>query len=123
MTFTTPKYEAEETNNLTSAAMGGEILGYSSAFGGVGELERWGAGMAFDENPNTEWSSKGDGNEAWIEVKLAQRARVDSIEFFSNATSDGSAITLAFTVTTDGHRWRRDLRPLYCARYRQQSYF
>jgi hypothetical protein len=101
MTFTTPKFETEQTENLASPAMGSEILGFSSAFGGAGQLDRWGAGSAFDDNPNTEWSSAGDGNDAWIEVRLAQRARVDGVEFFSRSMSDGSAITLAFTITGD----------------------
>ena len=101
MTFTTPIYEDKETENLASPAMGSEILGSSSAFGGADVLDRWGAGSAFDDNPNTEWSSAGDGNDAWIEVELAQRARVDSVEFFSRSMSDGSAVTLAFTITGD----------------------
>ena len=60
-----------------------------------------GAGSAFDDNPNTEWSSAGDGDEAWIEVKLAGPAVVSGIEFQSRAMADGSAITESFIVTTD----------------------
>lgn len=101
MTFTTPVFEIKDTENLAATAMGSEILGYSSAFGGAGELDRWGAGSAFDDNPNTEWSSAGDGSGSWIEVKLAQQANVDRVEFFSRSMGDGSAITLAFTITGD----------------------
>jgi hypothetical protein len=81
--------------------LGAEIIGYSSAYGNAEPSDRWGATSAFDNNPNTEWSSAGDGNDAWIEVKLAQSAHIDAISFQSRAMSDGSAITLAFTVTTD----------------------
>jgi hypothetical protein len=101
MTFTTPPVDTSVTENLASPAMGAEIVGYSSAFGGAGIGDRWGAAAAFDDNPNSEWSSAGDGNEAWVEVKLDRRARVDSVEFQSRSMSDGSAITLAFTITTD----------------------
>jgi hypothetical protein len=101
MSFTTPVFEAETTENLASAAMGAEILGFSSAFGDAGLDERWGAGSAFDDNPNTEWSSAGDGDSAWVEVQLAQRARIEGVEFQSRSMSDGSAIALVFTVTTD----------------------
>jgi hypothetical protein len=101
MTFTTPPAGTSVTENLASPAMGAEIVGYSSAFGDAGINDRWGAAAAFDDNPNSEWSSAGDGDEAWVEVKLDGRARVDSVEFQSRAMSDGSAITLAFTITTD----------------------
>jgi len=102
MTFTTPPEDAgrAETDNLASPDNGAEIIGYSSAFGDAGLSDRWGAGSAFDDNSNTEWSSAGDGDEAWIEVELAQRARVDSVEFQSRSMSDGSAVALAFTITT-----------------------
>lgn len=101
MTFTTPPFEESQTQNLASPDMGAEITGYSSAFGDAGPNDRWGAGSAFDDSPNSEWSSAGDGNEAWIEVKLAQRARIDSVAFHSRAMTDGSAITRSFTVTTN----------------------
>jgi len=101
MTFTTPVFEAAASENLASSAMGAEVIGFSSAFGDAGLDERWGAGSAFDDNLNTEWSSAGDGSAAWVEVKLAQRALINSVDFQSRAMSDGSAITLAFTVTTD----------------------
>ncbi len=101
MTFTTPDFAAFETDNLASPQRGAEIIGYSSAFGGAGLSDRWGAGSAFDDNPNTEWSSAGDGDDAWIEVQLAGRARIARVEFWSRAMSNGTAITRAFTVTTD----------------------
>ncbi len=101
LTFTTPPRTEETTENLASPAMGAEIVGYSSAFGGAAVDERWGAGNAFDDNPNSEWSTAGDGNEAWVEVALARRARIDSVEFFSRAMQDGSAITRSFTVSDE----------------------
>ena len=104
MTFTTPPQDTSQakTENLVSPENGAAIIGYSSAFGGAGLDDRWGAGSAFDDNPNTEWSSAGDGNAAWIEVELAQRASVESVEFQSRSMPDGTAIALAFTIATDG---------------------
>ncbi len=103
MTFITPPRDTSQakTENLASPDNGAEIIGYSSAFGGAGLNDRWGAASAFDDNPNTEWSSAGDGNDAWIEVQLAQKARIESVDFQSRAMNDGTAITLAFTVTAD----------------------
>ena len=42
----------------------------------------------------------GDGDEAWIEVKLAERAQIDSVAFQSRSMNDGSAITRIFSITT-----------------------
>jgi len=100
MTFTTPEQRESETTNLASPDLGSEIIGFSSAFGGADLLERWGAGSAFDDNPNTEWSTAGDGDGAWIEVKLAKKAQIDSVAFQSRAMNDGSAIARVFTITT-----------------------
>ncbi len=102
MTFTTPPLADEPaTTNLASPAMGAEIVGFSSAFGDAGVPDRWGAGSAFDDNPNTEWSSAGDGDEAWVEVALAQPARIESVAFQTRSMSNGTAIAKAFTITTD----------------------
>lgn len=101
MTFTTPRLDTSESENLASPSRGAEIIGYSSAFGGAELDERWGAASAFDDNPNTAWSSAGDGSNAWVEVQLAGRASIESVAFWSRSMSDGSAITLAFTVTTE----------------------
>ena len=101
MTFVTPSNDNSEIDNLASPLLGAEIIGYSSAFGNAEPNDRWGAISAFANNPNSEWSSAGDGSDAWIEVKLAQSARIDAISFHSRAMSDGSAITQAFTIITD----------------------
>jgi len=101
MTFTTPPRSTAEVTNLASPLLGAEITGFSSAFGNAAPDATWGAASAFDDNPNTAWSSAGDGNNAWIEVKLAKPARITAVSFYSRSMSDGSAITLAFTVTTD----------------------
>jgi hypothetical protein len=101
MTFTTPARESVDVTNLASPRLGAEIVGYSSAFGNAAPDATWGAASAFDDNPNTAWSSAGDGSNAWIEVKLAKPARITAVSFYTRSMSDGSAITLAFTVTTE----------------------
>jgi len=101
MTFTTPPRSTAAINNLASAALGAEIIGYSSAYGDAAPSATWGIGAAFDDNPNTAWSTAGDGNDAWVEVKLAEPARITAISFYSRSMADGSAITQTFTVTTE----------------------
>ncbi len=101
MNFTTPPLDTSESANLASPSRGATVVGYSSAFGEAGLDERWGAGSAFDDNPNTQWSSAGDGDSAWVEVELAGPARITGVEFWSRSMSDGSSITREFTVTTE----------------------
>ncbi len=101
MTFTTPPLDTSANENLASAENGAEIIGVSSAFGDAAVDATWGAGMAFDGSPNTEWSSAGDGDDAWVEVQLARRATIDSVEFQTRSMSDGSAIANQFTIVTD----------------------
>jgi hypothetical protein len=101
MTFTTPPQQTAENTNLASPELGAEIVGFSSAFGGAGLEERWGALSAVDGSGNSAWSSAGDGDEAWIEFRLAQRSQVNRIDYWSRAMSDGTSQVFAFTITTD----------------------
>jgi len=101
MTFVTPARETSEVKNLASPLLGAEITGYSSAYGHAAPNDLWGAASAFDDNTSTEWASAGDGSKAWIGVHLAKPARITAVSFQTRSMSDGSATTLAFTVTTD----------------------
>lgn len=82
-----------------SGIQNSNLHGYK--YGDAAPTSNWGIANAFDVNPNTAWSSAGDGNAAWVEIKLAQPARVTAVSFHSRSMADGSAITQAFTVTTE----------------------
>ncbi len=101
MSFTTPAQAEVENNNLLSADNGAVILGYSSAFGGAEDSETWGINSAFDGSQNSAWSSAGDGDAAFVEVQLAQRASIQEVEFWTRAMSNDTAQIFEFTVTTD----------------------
>jgi hypothetical protein len=101
LTFRTPPADENAEVNLASLEQGGRVIAVSSNFGGAGNDETWGAGSAIDGNPGTEWSSSGDGDEAFIEIELADRANVESVEIWTRAMSDGTAEIFSFTLTTD----------------------
>ncbi len=101
MTFRTPPESETVTENLASPERGAQIVGVSSNFSGQPNDGRWGALNAFDDNPNTAWSSAGDGDDAWIEVELAERSRITRVEFWTRFMSDGSAQITSFTITTE----------------------
>jgi hypothetical protein len=102
MTFRTAAAQEVGQTNLAALAAGASIMAVSSAFGGAAEDARWGANSAIDGNRSTAWSSDGDGNDAFIDIELAQRAQLDAVEVWSRSMSDGTARILVFTLTTDG---------------------
>lgn len=87
--------------NLLSPDNGLMVLEVSSNFGGGPDDGRWGILNAFDDNAATEWSSNGDGDDAYFVVDLGERYHVTSIDYRTRAMNDGTAITESFTVTTD----------------------
>jgi len=100
MTFRTlPAKETSEVN-LASLEAGARVVAVSSNFGGAANNEPWGANGALDGNRATAWSSNGDGNEAFIEVELAQPARLYAVEIWTRVMSDGTAQIFVFTLTT-----------------------
>jgi hypothetical protein len=101
MTFTTPPQEEATVENLLSPELGAQILGVSSNWNGQPNDGSFGILNAFDGSPNTAWSSNADGNDAWVEIQLAQRSRIQQVEFWTRSMSDGTAQIFEFTVTTD----------------------
>ncbi|MBI4312863.1 MAG: discoidin domain-containing protein [Chloroflexi bacterium] len=87
-------------DNLALLAHGGRITGVSSNFGGGGNASTYGANNAIDGDPTTQWSSNGDGDNAWIEITLASETEVTAIGF-QTRTMGASAQILSFQVVTD----------------------
>ena len=99
--FRTLPVSNEQVDNLLAPERGAEVIGVSSNFNGQPNDGVWGIFNAFDNNPNTAWSSSGDGDDAWLEVQLGQRSRITRIEFWTRSMTNGTAQIFEFTVTTD----------------------
>jgi hypothetical protein len=101
--YTLRTFPASEssTANLLSPDNGATVQEVSSNFGGGANDGRWGILNAFDDNAATEWSSNGDGDDAYFVVDLGGRYNVTSITYHTRAMNDGTAITELFTITTD----------------------
>ncbi len=95
-TFRTAPLDTTERGDRLTAS----LLAVSSNFGGGEDDSNFGALNALDGDPGTEWSSDGDGDQAWIEVELGDRARVTSIGFWTR-TMGSSAQIESFQVVTD----------------------
>lgn len=100
--FRTPAESTETTDNLLHPANGASVIDVSSNFGGQPtEGSTWGAANAFDDDPNTAWSSDGDGDDAYVVVELGQPSQINEISFWTRTMSNNTAQIYSFTVTTE----------------------
>ena len=93
MTFSTPPAPEGPENIARGATVTGVSSEWSDAFG---------AANAFDGDPATEWSSRDDGDEAWVEIDLGSPRAIGEVIFQTRSMSDGSATTESYTLTADG---------------------
>ncbi|WP_162941784.1 discoidin domain-containing protein [Desertimonas flava] len=100
-TFTIPE-AADAAPADTAAERGpnlsleGTVVDVSSEFS-----DSYAATNAIDDSGLTEWSSAGDGDDAFITIELAEPREVAGVEFITRSMLDGTAITETFTVTVD----------------------
>ncbi|NOT85887.1 MAG: hypothetical protein HOP02_14150 [Methylococcaceae bacterium] len=99
--FHTPDAAPTTRFNYAALANGASISKVSSNFGAVSNDKTWGANSAIDGSSATAWSSNGDGNNAAIEINLAKTTAISTVEVWSRAVSDGTAIIRSFTLTVD----------------------
>ena len=88
--------------NLASLDNGARVVAVSSAFGGAALGEPWGGEGAIDGDPTTQWSSDGDGDDAWIEIELAEPAAVVRIGFWTRTMGTSAEIRSFQVVSDDG---------------------
>ena len=92
--------ERPSGENVALLSKGARVVGTSSNFGGAENDEAWGGNRAIDGNATTQWSSDGDGDDAWIEIELPTEARVTSLGFWTR-TMGSSAEIVSFQVVSD----------------------
>ncbi|MDW3221019.1 MAG: discoidin domain-containing protein [Acidimicrobiales bacterium] len=94
MTFRTPP--AADNAFGTNIAPTGTVTDVSSEFS-----DEFTATNAVDGDLGTEWSTDGDGDNAYIEIDLGRPQPITAIAFRTRQMTDGTAITDTFTVTID----------------------
>ncbi len=94
MTFTTPEAVAATGLNV---APNRATVASSSEFS-----EAFAAENAVDGDFATEWSSAGDGDDAFLEVDLGETTEVVGVHFHTRQMTDGTAIAESFTITVNG---------------------
>jgi hypothetical protein len=102
-TFTIPALDASDsgTGSLVEVgenlALGAMVIEVSSVFG-----PGWEAENAVDGDTDTEWASRGDGDDGFIVIDLGETREIAGVEFLTRSMLDGTATTEMFTVTVDG---------------------
>lgn len=100
-TFTTPAASDEISDNLLSPTRGADVLEVSSNFNNGANDGTWGILNAFDDDPNTQWSSDGDGDDAYFIVQLGEASQINTISFWTRTMSNDTAQIFSFTVTDE----------------------
>ncbi len=90
-----------QPSGLALLDAGARVASVSSNYGGAGNDEPWGADNAIDGNRRTAWSSAGDGDDAFVEIELAEATHIVEVSVWTRSMSDGTARILKFTLTTD----------------------
>lgn len=96
MTFRTPPAQ-EVTTPGPNVAPSATVADVSSTFS-----EAFAAANAIDGDLSTEWSTAGDGDDAWIEIDLGDETAIAGVAYRSREMTDGTAIVETYTVTVDG---------------------
>jgi len=81
-------------NNLSLAAT---VIETSSDFNAD-----FAGAKAVDGSLSTEWSSMGDGDDAYIVIDLGTATEITGIGFRTREMSDGTSVTNSYTVSIDG---------------------
>ncbi|MGJ3237429.1 MAG: discoidin domain-containing protein [Anaerolineae bacterium] len=100
-TFTTPPASDTVSENLLSPSRGAEVLEVSSNFNNSANDGSWGILNAFDNDPNTQWSSAGDGDDAYAVVQLGARSQIDRVRFWTRTMSNNTSRIFSFTITDE----------------------
>ena len=79
--------------NLALLSEGASVADTSSNFGGADQSEPWGGSKAIDGDPGTQWSSNGDGNDAWIEIELPTETKITGLGLWSRTMGSSAQIS------------------------------
>ncbi len=95
MSFRTPAATASPDLglNLATLARGARVAAVSSNYGGGDNNSRFGANNAIDENPDSEWSSAGEGNAASITIALPESAEISGFGLWTRTMGSSAQIS------------------------------
>jgi hypothetical protein len=100
-TFTIPEPDASgdvaaDVDRRPNLALDASVADVSSEFN-----DSFAAINAIDDSGTSEWSSAGDGDDAFITIDLGTSREIAGVEFITRSMLDGTAVTETYTVTVD----------------------
>jgi hypothetical protein len=100
-TFTIP--EPDNSGDVAAAVDRGPNLALDATVADVSSEfnDSFAATNAIDDSGTSEWSSAGDGDDAFITIDLGASREIAGVEFITRSMLDGTAVTETFTVTVD----------------------
>ena len=107
LTFRTPPADPNARSqpaerNLALLSEGARLVDTSSNFGGATHSATWGGNSAIDGDPTTQWSSDGDGDDAWIEVELEAETHITRVGFWTRTMVTSARIITFQVIAGDG---------------------
>lgn len=103
LSFRTPMGTTMPTGeNVATMTMGTSVVDVSSNFAGMANANTWGANNTIDGSMSTEWSSDGDGDDAWVTLDFGVMRDVQSFGFRSRKMLDGTSIVTSVRLIFDG---------------------
>jgi hypothetical protein len=101
LTFTLPPDDGVNSDDASAdhgvnVVEGATVVEVSSEFSAS-----WSGANAVDGDLNTEWSSAGDADDAFITVDLGSAQEIAGVEFLTRTMANGSATTETFFVVVD----------------------
>jgi hypothetical protein len=87
--------------NVALMSMGSRIVDKSSNFGNMADDSTWGANNAIDGSMSTEWSSNGDGDDAWLSIDFGEMRDLEAFGFRSRKMTDGTSIITSVRIIFD----------------------
>jgi len=95
--FVVPGADGAGAASVSNLALDGTVTDVSGEFN-----DNFAAANAIDGSLVTEWSSRGDGDDAFIVIDLGATQDVTGIGFRTREMGDGTAITNSYVVIVDG---------------------
>ena len=88
--------------NVALMSAGSRVTDVSSNFGNAANDATWGASNAIDGSMSTEWSTNGDGDDAWVTIDFGQMRNIERFGFRSRKMADGTSIVTSVRIVLDG---------------------
>jgi hypothetical protein len=98
--------ESELGVNVALLDQGARVASVSSNWGAGANDSSYGGNQAFDGRMATEWSSDGDGDEAWIELDFREERQLTAFAFRSREMKDQTGIIRRLALVFDDQETR-----------------